>query len=197
MNQTDPNATEPIAMDDETIVELIQRSRNAEYFAVLYDRYSKKVFNKCLSFTKEKADAEDLVHDIFVKVYFKLFSFNFQSKFSTWLYAVSYNFCIDNQKKKKKEQHVMEEYLAQESYLMDEPTDAQLFEIQVDQLKVVLNYLSLDEKVLLLLKYQDGLSIKELEQVTGLNESAIKMRLKRTKTKLLKLYKDRYAHNVY
>lgn len=197
MHQTDFTNTPPSEMEDETLVEFIQRSRSTEYFGVLYDRYSKKVFNKCLSFTKNQADAEDLVHDIFVKVYFKLFTFNFQSRFSTWLYAVTYNFCIDDQKKRLKEHQVIEAYIEESAHLVDEPSDAELFEIQVDRLRVVLNYLTMDERVLLLLKYQDGLSIKELAQVTNINESALKMRLKRTKAKLLNLYKDRYAHNVY
>ncbi len=100
-------------------------------------------------------------------------------------------------KRKEKEQQIIEDYVEQSLYDTKEPSNAELFEIQVDRLKVVLNYLTIDEKVMLLLKYQDGLSIKELIQVTELSESAIKMRLKRAKTKLLKLYKDRYAHNVY
>ena len=186
-----------IDMTDEQLVESLKKTRNTIFFGVLYDRYAKKVFNKCLSFTKERAEAEDLVHDIFVKVHFKLHTFSFQSKFSTWLYAVTYNFCIDHQNRKKREQKVYDEYLVEHLYESDEPKDAELFEIQVDRLKVVLNYMTLDEKVLLLLKYQDGLSIKELMEVTDSTESAIKMRLKRSKTKLLKLYKDRYAHNVY
>lgn len=197
MNQSDLQKTALTELDDETLVNLIQRSRSAEYFEVIYDRYAGKVFNKSLSFTKDKAEAEDLTHDIFVKVYFKLASFNFQSKFSTWLYAVTYNFCIDYQKKQQKEQAAIASYIEEEIREMEEPSDQELFEIQVDRLKSVMNMLSLDERVLLLLKYQDDLSIRELMEVTALSESAIKMRLKRTKAKLLKLYKDRYAHNIY
>lgn len=197
MPQTVQKTTMRHEIKDETLVELSQRSHSAEYFEVLYDRYSKKVFNKCLSFTKERTRAEDLTHDIFVKVFFKLTSFNFQSKFSTWLYSVTYNFCIDDQKKQQKEQQLMDRYLEEESHQVNEPTDADLFEMQVDRLRVVLDLLTMDERVILLLKYQDGLSIKELTHATGLNESAVKMRLKRTRTKLLQLYKDRYTHNIY
>lgn len=181
--------------DDEQLVKCLVETRNTKYFGALYDRYAKKIYNRCLSFTQTKGEAEDLTHDIFVKIHFKLFSFKFNSKLSTWLYSVTYNFCIDHVKRTKKNQDTIEEYVELENDNTD-PEDSVIFQIQVERLRECLDLLVPDEKVLLLLKYQDGLSIKELSEMTNLNESAIKMRLKRAKARLLKIYKERYERQI-
>ena len=61
--------------------------------------------------------------------------------------------------------------------------------MQVDKLKKALELLDPEDKSILLLKYQDGASIKELEDILDLKSSAIKMRLKRAKVKVTEIYK--------
>ena len=62
--------------------------------------------------------------------------------------------------------------------------------LRVEKLKEALELISPDERMILLLKYQDLLSIKELAEILELGESAVKMRLKRAKDKLISIYKD-------
>jgi len=61
-------------------------------------------------------------------------------------------------------------------------------DLRVDQLKIALNLISPDEKMILLLKYQDNLTFKEIESVLGVGQSAVKIRIKRAKAKLLTVY---------
>ncbi len=63
-------------------------------------------------------------------------------------------------------------------------------EMKVDKLKIALNRIAPDEKMILLLKYQDLLSIKEIVDVLNISESATKMRIKRAKEKLILVYKN-------
>ena len=60
--------------------------------------------------------------------------------------------------------------------------------MKVEKLKVALELISPEEKMILLLKYQDYLSIKEIESALGIGESAVKMRIKRAKDKLITVY---------
>ncbi len=60
--------------------------------------------------------------------------------------------------------------------------------MKVEKLKVALELISPEEKMILLLKYQDYLSIKEIENALGIGESAVKMRIKRAKDKLITVY---------
>jgi RNA polymerase sigma-70 factor (ECF subfamily) len=68
-------------------------------------------------------------------------------------------------------------------------TDDLLLQMQVNKLKKALELIAPEDKSLLLLKYQDGASIKELEDVLEIKSSAIKMRLKRAKAKVVEMYK--------
>ncbi len=60
--------------------------------------------------------------------------------------------------------------------------------MRVEKLKIVMDLISPDEKMIILLKYQDNLSIKELSEALEIGESAVKMRLKRAKEKLVQKY---------
>lgn len=69
-----------------------------------------------------------------------------------------------------------------------EVTDDSLFDLQVEKLKQALELILPEEKTLLLLKYQDGVSLKELESIMEISSSAIKMRLKRAKARVIETY---------
>ncbi|WP_405395727.1 RNA polymerase sigma factor [Maribacter sp. Asnod2-G09] len=175
---------------DLELVERIVANNDSMLFGVLYDRYSKLVYNKCLGFAKSNKEAEDLTQDIFLMLYVKLGSFKGNSKFSTWLYSFTYNFCV-NYVNRNKERKINDNSVKFETHedVPVEVTDNLLLEMQVDKLKKALELIAPEDKSILLLKYQDGASIKELEDILELKASAIKMRLKRAKAKVTEMYK--------
>jgi len=159
-------------------------------FEILYDRYAMLVYNKCYGFAKDGDEAKDLTQDVFLKLFVKLASFKGKSKFSTWLYSFTYNHCVNyvtrNTAKKFEKQSV--DYSDIENLSEDDEDDTSFLSMKVDKLKVALELISPEEKMILLLKYQDGLSIKEIVGVLGIGESAVKMRIKRAKDKLVTVY---------
>ena len=175
---------------DAELIERIVVNKDAMLFGELYDRYSKLVYNKCLGFSKSNKEAEDLTQDIFLMLFVKLGSFKGKSKFSTWLYSFTYNFCVNyvNRNKERKINDNSVNFDNEEDVSM-EVTDNLLLEMQVDKLKKALELIAPEDKSLLLLKYQDGATIKELEDVLEIKSSAIKMRLKRAKAKVVEMYK--------
>lgn len=70
-------------------------------FEMLVSLYSKRVYNYCYRMTNNKEDAEDVSQEVFVKAYRSLKGFKRNSQFSTWLYRIAYNACIDLHRKKK------------------------------------------------------------------------------------------------
>lgn len=178
-------------MSDEELIEKIIRTNDSHLFSELYDRYVSVVYNKCLGFSKSKEEAQDLTHDIFLKLFIKLRSFKGRSKFSTWLYSFTYNHCVnyvqrDSEKKKPKVQ--IDDYL--EKFNSEELSDENMFSLKTEKLAKVLELIDPNDKALLLLKYQDDLSIKEIRVVLNIGESAVKMRLKRAKEKVLITYNN-------
>lgn len=179
-------------ISDEELVAAIVKSNDTLLFEILYDRYSKMVYNKCFGFANGEDEAKDLAQDVFLKLFVKLNSFKGISKFSTWLYAFTYNHCVNYVTRdvhKKMEKKAVDSALVEDTY-DDEENEYSFLQMKVDKLKVALNLISPDDKMLLLLKYQDFLSIKELESILGIGESAVKMRLKRAKQKLIDVYKN-------
>ncbi len=176
-------------LTDEELVSAIVKDNNTLLFEVLYDRYATLVYNKCYGFAKDGDEAKDLTQDVFLKLFVKLASFKGKSKFSTWLYAFTYNHCVNyvtrNTAKKFEKQSV--DYADIEN-ISEEPTDEGFSDMRIDKLKQALELVSPDEKMILLLKYKDNLSIKEIESVLDIGESAVKMRIKRAKDKLLTVY---------
>ncbi len=179
-------------LSDEDLVRAIVKDNNTLLFEVLYDRYSKLVYNKCFGFSKDEDEAQDLTQDVFLKLFVKLGSFKEKSKFSTWLYAFTYNHCVNyvtrNTAKKFEKQSV--DYKDIENLSDVDDDDYSFVDMKVDKLKEALELISPDEKMILLLKYQDFLSIKDIESVLEIGESAVKMRIKRAKDKLITVYND-------
>lgn len=170
----------------------IVKTNDTLLFEILYDRYSSLVYNKCLGFAKDEDEAKDLAQDIFLKLFVKLASFKGNSKFSTWLYAFTYNHCVNyvTRNTAKKFQKKAVDYKDIENLSEDDDDDMSLLTMKVDKLKLALEEISPDEKMILLLKYQDSLSIKEIVSALGIGESAVKMRIKRAKDKLITVYNN-------
>ncbi|WP_430908888.1 RNA polymerase sigma factor [Maribacter sp. 2-571] len=178
-----------ITMTDEELVEQIVKDNNTMLFGLLYDRYAKRIYHKCSIFSKSDQEAEDLTQDVFLMLFVKLGGFKGRSKFSTWVYAFTYNFCV-NHVNRNKERKISDksDVLSEEVTKAAEVDDESLYSIPLDKLKIALTRIDPEDKKLLLLKYQDGIPIKELCNVLGIGESAVKMRLKRAKAKLIEVY---------
>ena len=79
------------SLTDEELAMEMAKSLDILFFEEIYNRYESVVFNKCLSFTKSKTVAQDIAHDIFLKLFVSIGKFEGKSKFSTWLYSLTYN----------------------------------------------------------------------------------------------------------
>ncbi|MDP5082059.1 MAG: RNA polymerase sigma factor [Winogradskyella sp.] len=179
-------------LTDEMLVEAIVKTNDTLLFEVLYDRYATMVYNKCYGFANGVDEAKDLTQDVFLRVFVKLGSFKGKSKFSTWLYAFTYNHCVNyvtrNTAKKFEKKSISSEYVDIENIGEDIDSTREFDNMRADNLKIVMDLISPEEKMILLLKYQDNLSIKELAEALDIGESAVKMRLKRAKEKLVQKY---------
>ena len=121
----------------------------------------------------------------------KLRTFKGTSRFSTWLYSFVYNFCVNyvkRQMKKRNEKIVLTDDIGRYSEM--EISDKEIYELKTLKLGKALEQLGPDDKMILLMKYQDGIPIKEIQLSLDLGESAVKMRLNRAKSRLIKVYNE-------
>lgn len=181
-----PSPVDVAELSDEALVEGIRAGRR-DYFSLLYDRYNGKVYFKCLSILKDSTLAKDLAHDIFITILTKLDTYKGKSDLSYWIYAITYNACMLHLRRSKRLRFdSLDDDKATE--VVDdgqhELTVKRLAELQLNQLETLLDTLPADEKLLLLMRYQDEMSVKQIAHTLKLGQSAVKMRLKRTRDRL-------------
>ncbi len=181
---------------DLLLIKQYLENRDTSAFNELYKRYSGKVYAKCISMLKDETLAADATQEVFTKVFLKLGSFGEKAKFSTWLYSVTYNYCIDFIRKQKRDLQLFTDGAEDlPEVIDDEEDDEELLAMEVGRLRKVLEEIPPGDKVILLMKYQDELSIKEISAALNKNESAVKMQLKRAKTKAKLAYRKMYSNN--
>lgn len=173
--------------DEETIRQFLNSSPT-QCFETLYNRYVNKVYRRCLSMTKDAEKAEDFTHDIFIKAFAKLDAFQERSSFSTWLYSIAFNYCSDQLRKAKRFDTLSIDG-SMNSDFPDSINEAHVHEETLQLVNLAITTLTANEQSLLKLKYEEGRSVNEIAAMYNLNPSAVKMRLKRSREKIYRLYK--------
>lgn len=176
-------------MEDIDIINAFQEKRHSTCFRLLHDRYASKIYSKAITMLRDEDDAADATQEIFTKIFLNLGKFKGQSKFSTWVYSVTYNFCIDKIRKEKRSRELFaDEMDTPPDQEVDEGDDEGLRSMQLSGLRKVLAQLQDHERTILLLKYKDGVKIKDIAKMFDKNQSAVKMQLKRAKEKAKRIY---------
>lgn len=181
------------ALDDEELLKYVDSNLNKDVFAILYDRYHKKVYFKCISMLKHEQNARDLTHDIFIKIFLKIKQFKGNSRLSLWIHSVAVHSCLTYIQKAKKRHNIFKE---EEQDMLENLEDEgevsiqekMFLEMQLEELQDKLDRLKDEERIIILMKYIDGMSIKEIALILNLGQSAVKMKLKRTREKIYKMF---------
>ncbi len=178
-------------LKDEEIAHRIISERHAELFEILYKRYQPKVFDKVFSFIKDRQKSEEFTNDILTKVYEKLPGYKGNSAFSSWVYSITYNYCIDYLRFQKK-LHYPEWNKNNEIPEIPDETEEDLSGVTYENLLKILEMVHPEEKALILMKYQDELSLRQIASTLRISEDAVKMRLKRARTRIVFYYKQHF-----
>lgn len=184
------------ALTDRELVAAIlaeqQQLRKRKLQEVLYNRYAERVYFKCYSVVKSTNTAKDLAHDIIIKIFSNLHKYSGKSEFYPWVAAVAYNHCVNWLNKEKRIKFEDFDSHAVNTYVDDggeEIAHKVLQEVQLNQLERFLGEIKEIERIVLLMRYQDGLPVKRIAAILKVGESAVKMRLKRGRDHLVELIK--------
>ncbi|MGI6719199.1 MAG: RNA polymerase sigma factor [Bacteroidales bacterium] len=166
---------------------------NTEQFAYLVEKYQDMVFSIILKIVNNKEDAEDIAQNVFIIAYNKLDTFKQNSKFSTWLYSIAYNEAVSFYKKNKKTTFITIDTNLNGSFdKIEDDTDSDFIysNENVNKLKESLKKLKDDENLIITLFYKMDNSIEEIAEITNMSISNVKVKLFRTRKKLLKFMTD-------
>jgi RNA polymerase sigma-70 factor (ECF subfamily) len=178
---------------DEEIILKLQVGFDPKLFSILIEHHRVTIKNKCLKYVKNKDTAEDLCQDVLIKLYLKINTFRSGSRFTTWLFSIVHNHCMDYLKKSRKvlHQEITKELSDEIGGILDYD-DEFSNEMSEELLNGLLEQITPEGKLILLLKYKEQKSIKEIQTALNINESTVKMRIKRAKDKINRLYKSSY-----
>ncbi len=176
--------------DEEIIRNILQGKK--DQFRILYSRYERKVLDKCYSILKDQDLAVEIKQEIFSKVYEKLSGYKGIASFSSWLYAITYNHCIEYLRHRKKLNYPEWNRSNELPETIDEIYETDTTGIRYERLLKIMEMIHPEEKALLLMKYQDNIPLKLVMSTFRISESAAKMRIKRAKARVMYLYKSLY-----
>ncbi len=183
--------------NDQVYIEAILNG-DANAFAVLVDRYKDLVFTLALRMMKHTEEAEEAAQDTFIKVYKSLKKFKGDSKFSTWIYRVAYNTCLDRLKKNKRQQYTVEinEYTEHQVKTLDNALDQIEAKEKEQAIQDCLALLPSEDSFLLTLYYFEELSLEEIAKIVGLKPNNVKVKLFRSRKKLATILKSKLDNDI-
>ena len=154
-------------------------------FSILVDRYKDLIFTIAIRMLKNREEAEEVAQDIFVKIYKSLSKFKGDSKFSTWIYKIAYNTCLDVLKKYNKNDFVpIDEYTEKQLAGLENIFDTLVLKEQQICIQKCLNLLPYEESILLTLYYYEDQSLEEISKVLNISQNNAKVKLFRSRKKL-------------
>lgn len=182
--------------DQHYIDKILQGETNS--FAVLVDRYKDMIFTLALKMVKNREEAEEVAQDTFIKIYSSLNRFKGDSKFSTWIYKIAYNTCLDRLKKNKKEDLIIsiDEFSAHLIKTMDNALSALEEKERKQTIQNCLNLLPGDENFLLTLFYFEDQSLEEIGKIMNINANNVKVKLFRSRQKLAVILKKQLEPEI-
>lgn len=175
-------------LNELTDIELVERLQHGEEpaFDELMGRYKRPVVNFCYRLLNDAGDADDVAQEVFVRVYQRIGSYRPRGKFTTWLFALARNACVDRLRYRKR--HPTEPLdVAPEPASVSNDTETR--EIG-EEIAVAVAELPEDQRTVVVLAEYHGMSYAEIAGIMSCSEKSVESRLYRAK----QILRQRLAH---
>ena len=170
--------------DDKYLIEQVLAG-DVNSFSFIVERHKNRSFNLAIKICGNREDAEEIVQDAFLKAYRSLGGFRKESNFATWLYRIVYNTAISQIRNKNENTTPLEDAMLE----VYNRSDVDENETDNERRKLLINFalgkLNEVDRGLITFMYYDDLTIDEMVEITGMSASNIKVRLHRSRQKLL------------
>ena len=180
---------------EETLIINRVLSGDGDAFETLVLEHQKNMYNLALRLTGNEQDALDASQEAFIKAYTKLGSFRGGSRFSAWLYRVTYNICLDMLRKNGRSNVISlnytdsdgeeGEYEIPDSRLT--PEDALEMKELTEAINEAMEHLSPEHRQILALREGADMSYADISALLGINEGSVKSRISRARKSLAKI----------
>jgi RNA polymerase sigma-70 factor (ECF subfamily) len=183
-------------LSDEDLAVLVQKG-DKEMFAILIERYEKKLLRYGKKFLSDPENLTDLMQDIFVKVYENLQDFDPSRSFSSWIYRIAHNTFVNALKKQQGGRLVFIDFDTFAAHpVYEDPLETEKEEKETQKMiREDLEKIDSKYKEVIILHYFEELSYKEISDVLRIPIGTVGIRMKRAKEALKKIYTE--SHSEY
>jgi RNA polymerase sigma-70 factor (ECF subfamily) len=183
--------------DDQKIIDKVLKGQTNAFSEIVHN-YKNMVFTLALRMMKDRQLAEEVAQSTFIKIYKKLSSFKGDSKFSSWIYRITYNTCLDELRKQSKSYNLVQinEFTEHELQTVGNVLDEMQSEEFSETIKSCLDILPGDMGYLLTLYYFEEYSIKEIAETLKIKSSNAKVKLHRARLKLTEILKQKVEPEI-
>ena len=170
-------------LPDEELLHQFQQHGAPIFFSELVRRHEPEVLRRCYQHLKDRDNAKDVSQEVFLRLLTKSASYQPGLPFKPWLGRIVHNRCMDHLKQDKKDLH--QEISSRIADTLEEEIDTEgVMRPTVEILQELLEKVSGEEKLILLLKYEQRWPVLAIQKSLNLNENTVKSRLKRSREKL-------------
>ncbi len=183
----------PIVKEDQAIA--LVKQGDIQAFTWLMSRYKHMVYTVVHRVLRNALDAEEATQDTFVKVFEKMVDYQGGSKFSTWLFSIAYRTAISHLRKRRPEATDLEDLSTR--IPASEENDLAIATDRTKALTKALGELPVEDATVVSLYYLEELSVEEIVTITGIGASNVKVKLYRSRKRLLELLKDQLKDELW
>lgn len=169
--------------NDLAVIAACQRG-DRDAFRTLFETYQDRVYSIALRYTGERAQALDIAQDVFVKLLASIGDFRGESGFDTWLYRLVVNRCLDQRRSAQRWIGLIGDFFARPAEAS--ALDGLLRSEMQEQVQRVVAMLPADQRMVVVLRYTEGLSYDEIARITGVSAGTVASRLHRAHKVLAK-----------
>jgi len=179
--------------------EVIERARSGDEsaFNQVLQAYRKRILGTIARLIGKPEDVEDVGQEVFLRLYYSLDQLRTPEVFEPWLYRLTVNAAYDYLRRQRRRHESRMSDLSEQQVMMADASaggkqsteDARRTRVR-EQVQSLLDKVSTEDRLLLMLKEVEGLSLKELEKIYKVNENALKVRLFRARQRVLKAYES-------
>lgn len=177
---------------EQELIKLAQAG-DSDAFCLLAEAYERRIYSLAFHFCRDRQDAEDLSQEVWLRAYSAVASFRFESSFYTWLRKIAIN-CFLNYRRAAASKYQSHEQVSEDpaneqpAHTWETSLHTQLV---IDRVLQALSDVTAQQRLIFLLKHQEGLTYEEISRSLGCSVGTVKKSVARTVAKL----RDRLGAN--
>jgi RNA polymerase sigma-70 factor (ECF subfamily) len=151
----------------------------SEDFRTLYEQHKDRVYSIALRYSGDPAAAMDIAQDTFLKLMSRMDQYRGEASFEAWLYRIVVNACLDHRRSNRRVQPLVDGFLDLFRPSKASALDDLLQDEKRQQIQDVVSRLPPEQRIVVVLRYTEGLPYEEIAEILGISKGTVASRLNR------------------